>query len=151
MSTPARPYDLSVVRVLLDSYAARTGRELIARSGDDGADADALDALPAVVLAHDGARDPVFTYANQAAAELWHMRVEELIGMPSRLSAPPQHRDERADALAEALRRGIVHDYCGIRIARDGSRFEIINATLWTFIDAPGQAATFSAWRSLEC
>lgn len=141
--------DPAVVRALLDSHAVRTGHELIARSGDDGDDAARLDALEAVVLAHDGASDPRFTYANAAAARLWRTTVEDLIGMPSRLSAAAEHRDERALALARALRRGVVHDYSGIRVARDGSRFVIRNATLWTFVDAPGQAATFSEWTAL--
>jgi PAS domain-containing protein len=138
--------DPAVVRSLLDSYAVRTGRELIARSGDDTADAARLGALDAVVLAHDGASDPVFTYANAAAARVFRTTVDDLIGMPSRLSAAEEHRDERALALGRALRRGVVHDYSGIRVARDGSRFVIRNATLWTFVDTPGQAATFSGW-----
>lgn len=141
--------DIQVVRVLLDSYAVRTGAELIERSGDDGEDARRLDVLDAVVLAHDGASDPVFTYANAAAARLWCTTVDDLIGMPSRLSAAPEHRDERALALGRALRRGVVRDYSGVRRARDGSLFVVRAATLWTFVGAPGQAATFTDWEAM--
>ncbi len=52
---------------------------------------DALYRAPFVVLAHDrfqeGVTDPVFTYANHAALELWDATWEQLIGMPSRKSA----------------------------------------------------------------
>jgi PAS domain-containing protein len=133
-----------LIRELLDSYAVRVGRELIARTGDVVKDARLLDVLEAVVLAHDGGADPVFTYANEAAAALWKTTVDQLIGMPSRLSAAPEHRDARATALGEALASGVVLDYSGERQALDGSRFMIHNATLWTFVNGPGQAATFT-------
>ena len=135
-----------LIRELLDSYAVRVGHELIPRTGDDLEDARRLDALEAVVLAHDGAADPVFTYANEAAAALWKTTVDQLIGLPSRLSAAPEHRDARASALGAALATGVVRDYSGERQALDGSRFMIHNATLWTFVKSPGQAATFTAW-----
>ena len=135
-----------LIRELLDSYAIRVGRELIARTGDDVEDARLLDALEAVVLAHDGAADPVFTYANEAAAALWKTTVDQVVGMPSRLSAAPEHRDARASALGAALATGVVLDYTGERQALDGSRFVIRDATLWTFVHGPGQAATFIDW-----
>jgi PAS domain-containing protein len=135
-----------LIRELLDSYSVRVGHELIPRTGDDLEDSHRLDALEAVVLAHDGAADPVFTYANEAAAVLWRTSVDQLIGMPSRLSAAPEHRDARASALDAALATGVVLDYSGERQALDGSRFMIHNATLWTFVNGPGQAATFTDW-----
>lgn len=138
--------DLRVVRELLDSYATRMVHELIERTGDDAADAELLDALPAIVLAHNGADDPVFTYANHAAAALWRTTIDQLVGMPSRLSAAPEHRDERAQALGSALDTGVIRDYSGQRQALDGTRFMIHDATLWTFVNAKGQAATFTDW-----
>ncbi|CAB4924877.1 unannotated protein [freshwater metagenome] len=137
---------VDLIKELLDSYAVRLGHELIARTGDHVEDARLLDALEAVVLAHDGAADPVFTYANEAAAALWKTTVNQLVGMPSRLSAAPEHRDARASALGAALATGVVLDYSGERQALDGSRFVIHNATLWTFVNGPGQAATFIDW-----
>jgi PAS domain-containing protein len=139
-----------LIRELLDSYAVRVGRELIARTGDVVKDARLLDVLEAVVLAHDGGADPVFTYANEAAAALWKTSVDQLIGMPSRLSAAPEHRDARATALGAALASGVVLDYSGERQALDGSRFMIRNATLWTFVNGPGQAATFTDWTRVK-
>lgn len=46
---------------------------------------------PFVLLAHDrfqeGVSDPQFVYGNKAALELWEASWDQLIGMPSRLSA----------------------------------------------------------------
>jgi PAS domain-containing protein len=137
---------VELVKELLDSYFVRVGHELFERSGDAVEDVRRLDVLEAVVLAHDGGADPVFTYANEAAAALWKTTVDQLIGMPSRLSAAPEHRDARASALGAALATGVVLDYSGERQALDGSRFMIHNATLWTFVNGPGQAATFTDW-----
>jgi len=139
-----------LVKELLDSYFVRVGHELFERSGDDVEDVRRLDALTAVVLAHDGGADPVFTYANEAAAALWKTTVDSLIGMPSRLSAAPEHRDARATALGAALASGVVLDYSGERQALDGSRFMIRHATLWTFVNGPGQAATFTDWTRVK-
>ncbi len=115
-----------------------------------------------VILCHDGAEDPRFVYVNLAAAALWKMRVEQMIGMPSRLSAPPERRHERASALAEAGQRGVLVGYTGERIAADGTRFIIEDATLWS-VELPsdglpgevptggglGQAAVFDRWHEV--
>lgn len=103
--------------------------------------AEELDDLPVVVLCHDTSSDPVFVYANHAARDLWGL---PLVGMASRLSAPPEARDERAAALASGT---VVRGYSGIRVAASGRRFRIHDATVWTVVDADGvvrgQAATF--------
>ena len=114
-------------------------------------DAEALFALNAVILSHDGGDDPHFVYANQAAADLWRMPVSELIGMPSRLSAPPEHQAERASMLKDAAGSGVLTGYAGERIAQDGTRFLIENATLWTvdYQQGPGQAVVFTTWTEL--
>lgn len=108
-------------------------------------------ALDAVVLSHDGGDDPVFVFANHAAAKLWRMPVEELVGMPSRLSAPPEHRGSRAVMLADAASAGVLAGYSGERVAKDGTRFMIEDATLWTvdYSERPGQAVVFRGWRPL--
>lgn len=143
--------DPMIATAILDSFAVRLGVELIVRSGNTETDAQTLFDLPAVVLSHDGDQDPHFVYANRAAADLWRMGVDELIGMPSRLSAPPEHQASRASMLKDAAGFGVLRDYSGERIAKDGTRFMIENATLWT-VDFPhgqGQAVVFSEWRSL--
>jgi PAS domain-containing protein len=139
-------------RCILDSHAARLGVELLARSGDPAVDAAALMDLDAVVLSHDAGADPRFVYANRAAATLWRMPVEELIGMPSRLSAPPEYRQGRSEMLIHAARQGVFRGYSGERVAKDGTRFVIEDATLWTvdgYPNGPGQAVVFRDWELL--
>lgn len=147
------PSDEQIARAILDSHVARLGVELIERSGDPQEDARRLRALDAVVLSHDGAADPVFVYANEAAAALWRMPIAQLVGMPSRLSAAPEWREERAGMLADAAAEGVLRGYSGERIASDGSRFVIDDATLWTvdgYPRGPGQAVVFRHWRVIE-
>jgi PAS domain-containing protein len=140
--------DPMISQAILDSHASRVGTELIERTGNAESDADALFTLNAVILSHDGGDDPHFIYANQAAADLWRMPVSELIGMPSRLSAPPEHQAERALMLKDAAGSGVFTGYTGERVAKDGTRFLIEEATLWTvdYLQGPGQAVVFTRW-----
>lgn len=142
-----------IIRAILDSYADRVGTDLITRSGDDAVDFAALDSSAIVVLCHDGADDPLFVYANQAAATLWRTPAAELIGSPSRLTAPADQQAERTEALRTAMSAGVLYGYSGERRARDGSRFVIRHAVLWTVDGLPGgagQAAMFTEWEHLE-
>jgi len=143
--------DPRIVAAILDSHAARVGEELIVRTADPALDARALFELGAVVLSHDGGGDPHFVYANAAAAALWRMPVHAIVGMPSRLSAPPEHQASRASMLKDAAGSGVLRGYSGERIARDGKRFVIEDATLWTvdFEHGAGQAVVFDRWHSV--
>jgi hypothetical protein len=68
--------------------------------------------------------------------------------LPSRLSAEPLARDERARLLARVTEFGFVDDYSGMRISGRNKRFMITNATVWNLLDADGvyrgQAAAFT-------
>lgn len=143
--------DPLIARAILDSHATRVGSELIVRTGNLDGDAKALFDLKAVILSHGGGADPHFVYANQAAADLWCMPVSELIGMPSRLSAPLEQQASRASMLKDAAESGVFRGYSGERIAKDGNRFMIEDATLWTvdFPQGSGQAVVFSRWHPL--
>ncbi len=103
-----------------------------------------------VVLAHDGGSDPRLIYANAAALRLWVRTWGEMIGLPSRLTAAPSERGERAAALARAKRLDALSGYGGIRVDSTGGRFRIAGARLWTLRDGTGtvrgQAASFSDW-----
>ncbi len=70
--------------------------------------------------------------------------------LPSRLSAEPLLREERARLLERVTRDGLIEDYAGVRIASTGRRFRISNASVWNLIDetgeAVGQAAAFAEW-----
>jgi hypothetical protein len=73
-----------------------------------------------------------------------------MVGMPSRLTAEPGERAERAQALGRAQRLAAIDDYAGIRIDSRGRRFRIEGARLWTLLDERGrplgQAASFARW-----
>lgn len=141
-------------QILLDSHHRWTGRELVARNGSPFDQALALYLAPFVVVSHGTQPDPILNYGNKTALELWEMSVETLLQTPSRLTAEPMQRDERAGLLKRTSRNGYVDDYEGIRISSTGRRFRIDQATVWNLLDATGQpvgqAATFSEWQLLD-
>ena len=140
-------------RVMLDSFRCYVGRELIPRTGDACDDARMVFEAPFVVVSHGTQDDPVLNYGNRTALELWEMDIPTLTSTPSRLTAEPMHRDERAQLMTRAARDGFVDDYRGIRISGTGRRFLIEQAIVWNLVDADGQrvgqAATFSSWNWL--
>jgi PAS domain S-box-containing protein len=109
---------------------------------------------PFAVLAHDTDADPRFIYANRAAQRCFEYAWDELIGMPSRLSAEAPNRAERQRLLDEVSLNGYVSGYRGVRIAKSGRRFWIEDGVVWQLVDANGvhrgQAAMFSAWRDVD-
>lgn len=138
---------------LLDSYEHWLGVPLILRS-DPVKDSEAVADAPFVLVAHGGETDPLLNFANRTALELWEMPLEEFLGTPSRHTAEPVHRSERAELLRRTTEDGYISDYSGIRIASTGQRFHIHQATVWNVLDAQGQpagqAATFSEWTMLD-
>jgi hypothetical protein len=138
---------------LLANLRRWTGRDLVDPKWPTVEQARWIFAAPFALLSHNTAADPILNYGNRAAMQLFEFNWQELIQTPSRLTAEPVHRDERARLLDMVTRRGYIDDYRGIRISKTGRRFLIDRATVWTVLDergAPyGQAATFSAWRYL--
>ena len=134
----------------MSSFARLLGRELLPGEGTAAERAERLFFAPFVVVSHGTEEDPVLNYGNRAALELWEMEFESFVQTPSRLTAEPAHRDERAGLLARTARDGYADDYSGIRISRTGRRFRIERAIVWNVIDASGrlhgQAATFDRW-----
>jgi len=138
---------------LLDSYRQWTGQELIERIGTPVSQAKALFEAPVVVVSHGVEMDPVLNYGNRAALNLWELSWEELIQTPSRLTAEPDGRAERAQMLDHAKRHGYFDGYRGVRVSSTGQRFLIERALVWTVVDSVGQpigqAATFSHWSAI--
>jgi len=103
------------------------------------------------VLAHNTEADPRFIYANKAAQTCFGYSWDELVGLPSRLSAEPVHQEERQRLLDQVTQRGYASNYAGIRISKTGRRFWIENGTVWQLMDETGtlhgQAAVFTRWR----
>lgn len=140
-------------RILLNSFRQFVGRELIDRSGTQAEQARRLFEAPFVVVSHGIQQDPILNYGNQTALSLWEVDAETFLKMPSRLTAEPMHRDERARLLERTSRDGFVDDYKGIRISSSGRRFLIEQAIVWNLInergERVGQAATFDHWQFL--
>lgn len=140
--------------LLLDSFARLLGRELVSREGTAADQAERLFQAPFVVASHGTEADPVLNYGNAQALALWEMSWEEFTRTPSRLTAEPVHRAERAQLLTRTQLQGYVDDYAGIRIAKTGRRFRIEQAIVWNLTTADGshsgQAATFNSWAFLE-
>jgi hypothetical protein len=147
------PFSADYVRLLLDSFARLLGRELISRDGSTAEQAERLFQAPFVVVSHGTEADPVLNYGNATALALWEMTWDELTRTPSRLTAEPVHRDERARLLARTREHGFVDDYSGIRISKTGRRFRIEQAIVWNLTDEAGghrgQAATFDRWTEI--
>ncbi len=142
---------VSQTQLLLDSFEHWLHRELIPRSGSPRDDAQSLFEAAFVVVSHGTETDPILNYGNRTALDLWEIDIPTLLVTPSRMTAEPMHRDERARLLARTTAFGFVDDYRGIRISQGGKRFEIAQAIVWNLIDADGhhrgQAATFSEWK----
>ncbi len=133
--------------LIAESYARLAGEPLIVE-GQELWDA------PFVVVAHDTETPPLFFYGNKAALDLFKLPARKFIGMESSKSAEPALREERAAMLARLDSENIIRDYRGIRIASDGTRFMIANATVWNLIAEDGrrhgQAATFAEWSAVH-
>jgi len=148
----------AVAAQLISSYRAGFEQPLVTGLPGDASGeqwAQALFASPIVVAAHDGSpldrgEGPRLIYANRTALTLWGRSWDEMVGMPSQLTAEPSERASRQTALTAAQQQSAFRGYRGIRINRHGRRFQINNARLWTLLDpaggSSGQAACFSSW-----
>lgn len=139
--------------LMRQSYRNLTGRDLIdpGLSGKDAA--RALFHAPFALLSHGLGADPLLTYANRTALDLFELDWEGLIVMHSRLTAQAPERAER-ERLLEAVRRdGFVDGYAGVRVSAWGRRFLIEGGCVWNLGHAAGglrgQAARFAQWRFL--
>jgi len=141
-------------RLVLDSYRRWLGRELLTRTGSPTEDCRALFEAQFVVVSHGTQADPIFSYGNRTALDLWQMDLPTLLRTPSRQTVEPAFRDEREQLLQRTARDGYADNYSGIRISATGRRFRIQDAIVWNIVDSEGQrvgqAATFDHWEWLE-
>ena len=141
------------VRLLLRSYRLLTGQDLIQGPWDSVETARRVYHSAFVLLSHDSAADPLFTYANLKAQELFDTPWSQFVTLPSRYSAEPLLREARQTLLERVSRQGYIDDYQGVRISGTGRRFRVRNATVWNLLDEDGrvcgQAATFGQWQYL--
>lgn len=152
--SPENRFYAEHAELLLRSYSALTGRDLLEATQAEAIDrAKALYEAPFFVASHDRSADPLLTYGNRVAQELFEMDWDEFTGQPSRFTAEPPNREERQRLLDEVRARGFIDDYSGIRISKTGKRFLIRRATVWNLVGEDGQprgqAATFAHWTPL--
>ena len=144
---------LKIVDILLTSYEKAFGEYLLTdpKILDSKLDkGKRLFVKRNPVMAHNTAKDPCLNYANSAALHLWKKSWSEMIGMPSRLTAPKEEQAQRNNALDLASKKHAIRDYQGIRVNSKGELFMIKNARIWTLWNekeqACGQGATFDCW-----
>lgn len=146
--TAGSPPD-SRIALIADSFRHLLGTPLVASP-----DPQALWHAPRVVVAHGTEADPIFFYGNRLALELFETDFAAFTRTPSRFSAEPLAREERARLLQRVGTDGYIDDYSGVRISFKGRRFRIERAVVWNLIDAAGvrhgQAATFDRWIALD-
>lgn len=127
------------LQCVLESYRRYTGVRPCALSE--------LFEAPFALLAHGVEEPPVLFYGNRRALTLWKYSFEQFTRLPSLRTAEADLREARERLLAEVRAHGITHDYTGVRVASDGTRFEIQRASVWNVHDAEGlrmgQAAMF--------
>lgn len=151
--TEANAYLVGHLALLRQSLRKLAGRDLLDAGLSPQETAERIFHAPFVVLSHGAGADPVLTYGNLKALELFEVSWAELTRMPSRLTAEAPDRGERARLLRQVSERGFIDDYAGVRVSATGRRFRIADATVWNLVDADGrvcgQAATFAQWRYL--
>ena len=149
-----QPDILDWTQILLDSFNRLLGYQLISRQGDLATQAEKLFKADFVVVSHGIEEDPILNYGNQTALDLWVMDWNSFTRTPSRLTAEPVNRAERAAMLEQAKNKGYIDRYSGVRIASTGQKFYIEKAIIWNLVDSSGnkrgQAATFSDWQIIK-
>ncbi|AOB33240.1 MEKHLA domain-containing protein [Bordetella sp. H567] len=131
--------DPAFFQLLADSYERLLGQPLLpqpmaAREGARWLYEDA----PFAVLAHNTDADPRFIYGNRTAQRRFEYSWDEIVRLPSRLSAEAPNQEERARFLERVRRTGFETGYRGVRITKSGKRFMIEQATLWELRDDAG-------------
>jgi PAS domain S-box-containing protein len=133
---------------MVDSHHQLLGRALASSPPGSELGAWLYEVAPFCLLAHDGGEDPRFVYANQTAQRCFGYAWSELVGLPSRLSALPDAREERAALLASVAKNGFAEGYRGLRVTKSGQHFWIEDVTVWNVLDVRGrpigQAATYA-------
>ena len=138
---------------ILKSYTVITGIYMFDRNYSDEYCSYLLYHAPYVVVSHGMQQDPIFNYANLTAQQLWELDWNQFISLPSRLSAELASTEDRQHLLDEAVQKGYVNNYEGIRISSTGTRFKIQNVLFWNLPDEEnikiGQVALFRNWENL--
>ncbi|MEQ4512873.1 MEKHLA domain-containing protein [Dickeya zeae] len=138
---------LALLRRIDECYRALNGKELYCPEDVEDRYLWLDQAAPYSILAHSSTSDPVFIYANQCALRCFKYSYEEMLQLPSRLSASPADRAERQKLLDIVTRDGIAKNYTGPRVDKQGNTFTIYDGEVWQLGynsgNVWGQAALF--------
>jgi hypothetical protein len=142
------------VALLRSSFFHWTGKPLVPEDVMPDEAPRYLDQAHFAVVSHGIEPDPIFNYGNRAALQLFEMREEDFVALPSRLSAEPMAQVERDHLLQRVAAHGFIDDYTGIRISSSGRRFRILQAVVWNVVDHEGhhlgQAALLQRWEEIN-
>lgn len=146
--------------ILIKTFHKIRGQELVPLSLVDDDPVEASKRLfmkdDVMVLSHGIQGDPegpILNYGNYKTLQQWKASWEQLTTMPSRYTAGPQDRSEREKFLQQILETGYSEGYSGIRVAVDGTKFLLTNATVWNVEwegRRIGQAAALFSWEPLD-
>lgn len=140
---------LTLYRLLADSYARWLHRPLVDPAWSEEQAARWLyEDAPFGLLAHNTHAEPLFIYGNLTAQRQFEYSWDELMTLPSRLSAATAElREDRRQFLEQVKRDGFATHYRGLRVTKSGRNFWIEDGTVWQLIDEAGvlhgQAALF--------
>ena len=127
---------------LARSFQHWTGRSFV-EPGDETEIAARLFEHPSMVLSL--AEGPTYNYGNRRAMELFELDWHQILKMVGDESAEPEMQQERTEALREALRKGFISGYGGMRISSRGRRFRIEDGTLFAVLDEDGERCGVAA------
>lgn len=146
MNIPASASTLH--RLLVDSYERWLNQPLVdPMLTDEQAIRWLYQEAPFGLLAHNTQADPLFIYGNLAAQRCFEYSWDELLQLPSRMSAPPQQVEDRRQFLEQVTKQGFATGYRGLRTSKSARNFWINDGTVWLLVDQAGvlrgQAAMF--------
>src|SRR6056300_1760377 len=98
-------------KLILASFSGLTGSELVDPNLPEVERRQALFEAPFAVVSHGTEADPIFNYGNKTALELFEMKWDDFIKLPSRLSAEQGTQKERDQLLARVAENGYIDDY----------------------------------------
>ncbi|QEP41726.1 MEKHLA domain-containing protein [Ectothiorhodospiraceae bacterium BW-2] len=147
-------YRAEQAELILSTLYRLTGRHLVDEELSEIDRYRSLYEAPVAVLSHNTAADPIFNYANKRAQRLFEFSWKQFTELPSRLSAEPLVREERARLLERVAQVGFIDDYRGVRVSSSGKRFLVEEAIIWNLVDDnniyQGQAAALYRCSPLE-
>lgn len=104
---------------------------------------------PYAIVAQNNKEVPNFIYANKFAMSCFKYSEEEMLSLPSYLSAAPDAQAERNKLLEQVQLNSIAYHYSGIRLTKFNEPFTINDGIIWKIFEHGnhgkiiGQAALF--------